>query len=391
MPEACMMCFIRLQEKPQEQKINMNQFLSFIKKEFYHILRDQRTILILLVMPIVQIILFGFAITTEVRNTQVAVFDPSKDVSTQRIKEQFQASPYFTIAEELASPDQINDVFKHGKINLVIVFSENFADNLLRTGEAAIQLITDGTEPNQASTLTGYASSILNSYQQQLLEQHQISFQIVPEVKMLYNPQLKSAYNFVPGVMGMVLILICAMMTSIAIVREKEMGTMEVLLSSPLKPIYIILAKAVPYFALSVLNLATILLLAVYVLDVPVAGSLFWLILISLLFIFLALSLGLLISTLVNSQIAAMLVSGMALMMPIMLLSGMMFPIESMPPVLQWISSVVPARWYIEAVKKLMIQGVEVQYVVKEFFILTAMAIGIMLVSLRNFKIRLNH
>jgi ABC-2 type transport system permease protein len=342
-------------------------------------------------MPIVQIILFGFAITTEVRNTQVAVFDPSKDVSTQRIKEQFQASPYFTIAEELASPDQINDVFKHGKINLVIVFSENFADNLLRTGEAAIQLITDGTEPNQASTLTGYASSILNSYQQQLLEQHQISFQIVPEVKMLYNPQLKSAYNFVPGVMGMVLILICAMMTSIAIVREKEMGTMEVLLSSPLKPIYIILAKAVPYFALSVLNLATILLLAVYVLDVPVAGSLFWLILISLLFIFLALSLGLLISTLVNSQIAAMLVSGMALMMPIMLLSGMMFPIESMPPVLQWISSVVPARWYIEAVKKLMIQGVEVQYVVKEFFILTAMAIGIMLVSLRNFKIRLNH
>jgi ABC-2 type transport system permease protein len=207
---------------------------------------------------------------------------------------------------------------------------------------------------------------------------------------MLYNPQLKGAYNFVPGVMGLVLILICAMMTSIAIVREKEMGTMEVLLSSPLKPIYIILAKAVPYFVLSIFNLITILLLAVFVLGVPIAGSLFWLIAISLVFIFLALSLGLLISTIVDSQMAAMLISGMALMMPIMLLSGMVFPIDSMPKILQWISSVVPARWYIEAVKKLMIQGVEVQFVMKEFLILSAMAIGLILVSLKNFKPRLN-
>ncbi|MCL1937291.1 MAG: ABC transporter permease [Candidatus Azobacteroides sp.] len=368
----------------------MNEFLSFIKKEFYHIFRDQRTILILLVMPVVQIILFGFAITTEVKNTQVALFDPSKDVATQYIKDKFQASEYFTIVEELTTPNQINEVFKYGKVGLVIVFSEDFADNLLHTGEAAIQLITDGTEPNQASMLTGYASGILSLYQQELMEQYHAPFQIVSEIRMLYNPQLKSAYNFVPGVMGMVLILICAMMTSIAIVREKEMGTMEVLLSSPLKPIYIILAKAVPYFSLSIFNLATILLLAVFVFNVPVAGNLFWLILLSLLFIFLALSLGLLISTLVDSQLAAMLISGMALMMPIMLLSGLVFPIESMPEILQWISAIVPARWYIEAVKKLMIQGVEVRYVTKEFLILAVMAVGLMLISLKNFKTRLN-
>lgn len=368
----------------------MKQFISFVNKEFYHIFRDKRTMLILLVMPVVQILLFGFAITTEVKNVRIAVFDPSKDASTQHIKERFQASDYFTIAEELSNPDQINDVFKSGKIDMVVVFSENFADNLLHKGTAAVQLVADGTEPNQAATLTGYASGILGSYQQELMEQYKVPFQITADIKMLYNPQSKSAYNFVPGVMGLILILICAMMTSIAIVREKEMGTMEILLSSPMKPIYIILAKAVPYFTLSVANLVTILLLSVYVLDVPIAGSLFWLVVVSLVFIFLALALGLLISTLVNTQMAAMLASGMGLMMPVMLLSGMMFPVESMPEILQWISSIIPARWYIEAVKKIMIQGVEIRFVVKELIILTAMATGLLLFSLKKFKTRLN-
>ena len=345
--------------------------------------------LILLVMPIVQIILFGFAISTEIKNAPIAVFDPSKDASTQQIKKQLQASSYFTIIEELSDYRQINDAFKNGKISMVVVFSENFAENLLHTGDAAIQLVADGTEPNQASMLTGYASSIIGAYQQKLMAQHKIPFQIVPEIRMLYNPQMKGAYNFVPGVMGLILILICAMMTSIAIVREKEMGTMEVLLTSPLKPIYIILAKVVPYFSLSVVNLITILLLSVYVLGVPVAGSLFWLVVISLLFILLALSLGLLISTVVKTQVAAMLASGMLLMLPIMLLSGMLFPIESMPKILQWISSIVPARWYIEAVRKLMIQGVDVVFVIKEFLIIGGMTVFFVVVSLKKFKTRL--
>ncbi len=368
----------------------MKQFITFVKKEFDHIFRDKRTILILLVMPVVQILLFGFAITTEVKNTQTAIFDPSKDAATKLIAERFRASEYFTIAEELTTPDQINDVFKRGKINLVVVFSENFADNLLKNGEAAVQLIADGTDPNQASMLTGYASGILSSYQQELMERYNAPFRIVPEIRMLYNPQSKSAYNFVPGVMGMVLMLICAMMTSIAIVREKETGTMEILLSSPMRPIYIILAKAVPYFVLTVVNLATILVLSVYVLDVPVAGNLFWLALISLMFIFVGLALGLFISTLVNTQMAAMLASGMGLMMPVMLLSGMMFPVESMPRALQWISAIVPARWYIEAVKKIMIQGVEARFVVKELVIIGTMAVGFVILALRNFKTRLN-
>ncbi len=347
--------------------------------------------LILIGMPIVQMLLFGFAITTEVKNTQVAVFDPSKDVSTRLIKERFQASKYFTVVEELTDIEQINNVFHSGKIGLVIVFGEQFADNLMQTGEASVQLITDGTEPNQATLITGYATSILSAYAQELALQGGMPYQILPEVRMLYNPQSESAYNFVPGVMGMILMLVCAMMTSIAIVREKETGTMEVLLASPMKPFCIILAKAIPYLALSALNLATILLLSVFVLQVPIAGNLLLLVSVSLLFIFLALSLGLLFSNVVNTQMAAMLASGMGLMMPVMLLSGLMFPIESMPKILQWVSAVVPARWYIVAVKKIMIQGVELRFVVKEIVILVFMTCVLLAISLKNFKKRLSY
>ncbi len=368
----------------------MRQFLAFVKKEFRHILRDRRTLLILLGMPIAQILLFGFAITTEVKNTRVAVFDPTPSVETRRITERIDASSYFTVAEWLTSPEQINDIFKYGRIGLVLVFSDNFENDLLNSsGEAAIQLIADGTDPNQALMLTGYATGILTSYQQELLTESGIAMQIVPEVKMLYNPQGKSAYNFVPGVMGLILMIICAMMTAIAIVREKEMGTMEVLLASPVQPLYIILSKAVPYFVLSIANLATILLLSVFVLGVPIAGSLVWLTVVSMIFIVAALALGLLISTLVSTQMAAMLASGMGLMMPTMLLSGLIFPIESMPGVLQGLSCVVPARWYIEAVKKVMIQGVEIQFVLREIAVLLGMALVFIAVSLKKFKTRL--
>ncbi len=367
----------------------MKQFLSFVKKEFYHIFRDRRTMLILLAMPIIQIILFGFAITTEVKNAQVAVFDASNDISTTRIIEQLQASEYFKVTQLLKNPDDINDIFKAGKINMVIVFGENFNENLLHTGDASLQLIADGTDPNQAGMLTNYASSIIASYQQELMREYNIPMQIISEIRMLYNPQMKSAFYFVPGVMGLILMLICAMMTSISIVREKETGTMEILLASPIKPIYIILAKTIPYLLISIVNLISILLLSVFVLGVPVSGSLFWLAFFSFIFILVTLSLGMLISTLVSSQVAAMLIAGMGLMMPTMILSGMIFPIESMPPVLQWISNIIPARWYISSVKKFMIEGVPVIYALKELAVMAGMAFLLITVSLKNFKIRL--
>ena len=367
----------------------MRQFLTFVKKEFYHIFRDVRTMMILLAMPIIQIVLFGFAITTEVKNAKIAIFDPSKDISTQQLINRIETSEYFDVAQYLNKPAEINKVFKDGSIGLAIVFSERFNETLSHTGKAQIQILADATDPNTATTLTNYVSAIIGSYQRDLMEEMNVPYQIVPEIKLLYNPQMKGAYNFVPGVLGLILMLICAMMTSIAIVREKEMGTMEVLLVSPLKPIFIILAKAVPYFVLSCVNLATILLLSVFVLDVPIAGSLISLILVAMVFILVSLSLGLLVSTITETQMAAMLVSGMVFMMPVMLLSGMIFPTENMPVILQWLSNIIPAKWFIAAMKNIMIKGVSIVSVWKEVLILCFMALVLIAVSLKKFKIRL--
>jgi ABC-2 type transport system permease protein len=369
----------------------MKQFISFVKKEFYHILRDRRTVLILLVMPAVQIILFGFAISNEVKNTRIATLDLSKDVATRQIVERMTASGYFTLVEELHNPDDIEKTLQRGDASLIVVFDGNFRENLLHTGEAAVQLIADASDPNQATVFAGHASSIINRWVMENAGHNSHPIPVVDcQLKMLYNPQMKGAYNFVPGVMGLVLMLICAMMTSISIVREKETGTMELLLVSPVKPACIILAKITPYFALSMVNLTTILLLSVFVLGVPVAGSLVLLTLLSLLFTLVTLSLGLLISTIVRTQVAAMLISGMALMMPTMILSGMIFPIESMPEILQWISCILPVRWYIEAVRAIMIQGVDFIFVIKEFVILSVMAAVLLGVSMKKFSVRLD-
>ncbi|MDR0567429.1 MAG: ABC transporter permease [Prevotellaceae bacterium] len=360
--------------------------LPLVKKEFWHIFRDARSMLILLVMPVAQIILFGFAITNEVKNAQVAVFDPSKDAVTTRITERLHASRYFDVARRLGSAAEANDVFREGGASLAVIFSESFGESTSRTGEATVQLIADATDPNQAATLTAYASSIIADCRQELLAESSIPIRVKAQVNMLYNPQLLGAYNFVPGVMGMILILICAMMTALSVVREKETGSMEALLVSPVRPLALVFSKLVPYFALSVVNLATILLLSVFVLHVPVSGSLPALTMLSLLYILVSLALGMLISTVVATQVAALLASSMVLMLPVMLLSGMIFPVENMPPILQWISCIVPARWYIAGVKKLMIEGLPIASSLTEIAILSLMAAAFMAASLKKLK-----
>ena len=339
--------------------------------------------MILLGMPVLQIILFGFAITTELNHSRVAVLDPSKDAVTTRITERIDENRYFSVVKELSSASDIETVFRHDEADIVVAFTPDFDANL-STGEAGIQLVVDATDPNTGNMMAGYVQGIVG----QALQSGTQSSPIV-QTHLLFNPQMKSAYNFVPGVMGLILMLICAMMTSISIVREKETGTMEVLLVSPIRPIFIILAKAVPYLVLSCVNLITILLLSVYVLHVPVEGSLWTLSFLSLLLIAVALSLGLLISCVVHILVSAIFVSCIGLMMPVMLLSGMIFPIESMPAVLQWISNIIPARWYIQAVKKVMIEGLGMAAVWHEALILSGMAALLIGLSLKKFKERL--
>lgn len=367
----------------------MKQFLVFIRKEYYHISRDTWTMVILLLLPIVMLVLFGFMMSTEVKNTKFAIYDPSRDVATQGITNKLAMSTYFSFSGYLDSPDQIEKVFRNGDIGLVVVFGERMYENMMHTGDAQLQLVADGSDPNTASTLTMYATSLIVQYQQELTGDLKIPYRITPEVKFLYNPTLKGSYNFVPGVMGMILMLICAMMTSVSIAREKELGTMEVLLVSPMRPVQIILSKVVPYFFISIINLATILLVSVFVLGMPINGSLCLLIFVSLLFIFVSLALGLLISSAVDKQMVALLVSALVLILPVMMLSGMMFPIENMPAVLRWLSELIPAKWYMIAIKKIMIQGLGFSSVIKEIAVLSAMALLLITASIKRFKYRL--
>lgn len=367
----------------------MKLFLAFITKEFKHILRDTRTLIILFGMPIVQIILFGFALTNEVKDSKIGILDYAKDQASQQIINELDASRYFDIEDNFTKPSQIHQAFKEGKIRLAIVFPANFGQSLLHQNSTSVQLIADASDPNTASTVVNYASSILKSYQDEVLGQQALPYTIQPEIRMLYNPQLKGAYNFVPGVMAMILLLISAMMTSIAIVREKELGTMEVLLVSPVPPILVIITKAIPYVLLSFINVSTILLLSVNLLDVPIQGSLLLLLGESMLFIFAALALGLFISTITNSQQVAMLASLMVLLLPTLIFSGFMFPIENMPKPMQFISNLIPSKWYFFIVRDVMIKGLGFESVLKESLILVAMTIGFVLIALKNYKTRL--
>jgi len=368
----------------------MKQFLVFVRKEFYHVFRDRKTLLMLFGLPIAQIVLFGFALTNEIKNSKIVIADYAHDAASRQLIDKIEASNYFEIGRTLMDHSQIESAFRQGKIKIALVFPANFNNDLLHLNKAQVQVIADASDPNTASTLTNYINSIVMDYQQALMGSNgSLPYQVKPEVRMLYNPELKGAPNFVPGVMALVLMLICVMMTSVSIVKEKEKGTMEVLLVSPFKPILVLFSKAIPYLIISLVNVTIILLLSVFLLDLPINGSVLLLFAESMLLIITALSLGLLISTITDSQQTAMLASMMGMLLPTMLFAGFMFPIENMPLPLQIISNVVPAKWYYIIVKSIMIKGLGFSAIWKETLILAGMAVLLLFISLRKFKIRL--
>ncbi len=358
----------------------MSTFLSFALKETRHILRDTRTVLILFGMPLVMMLLFGFAISNDIQNVRVALVASSVDAATQRIADRINASEYFAVTHVVGSPSEAERLIRSRKADMAVVFSPNFA-NHAHDNTAVVQVITDAAEPN--------TSVQQSSYLQQVAQAGVAGASSPVDLRLLYNPQMRSAYNFVPGIMGLLLMIICAMMTAVSIVREKERGTMEVLLVSPVRSLMVIVAKAVPYFVLSMLILVCILLLSTFVLDVPVAGGVFWIFLVSLLYILMALSLGLLISVVAQTQLVAILVSAMVLLLPSILLSGMIYPVESMPAILQWVSQIIPAKWYISAMRKLMIMGLGVGMIWREIAVLAGITCLLLVVALSKFKNRL--
>lgn len=367
----------------------MKQFLVFVKKEFYHVLRDRRTLLILFGMPVVQILLFGFALSNEVKDSKIIVVDYAKDMASRQLIDRIQASQYFDIQPSVMNHSQILSSFREGKIRAAVVFPVNFNGELLHGNKAPLQIITDASDPNTANLIANYLTAIIRDQQAEWNETVSIPYQIITETRMLYNPQLKSAHNFVPGVMALVLMLVSVMMTAISIVKEKETGTMEILLVSPFKPILVILAKAFPYLALSLINVIAILLLSVFVLDIPIRGSVWLLFMESTLFIITCLALGILISIRTNSQQVAMLISLMGMLLPTMMFSGFMFPIENMPYAFQVISNIIPSKWFYIIAKSIMIKGLGFSAIWKETLILAGMTLLLLGISIKSFKIRL--
>ncbi|PQJ69059.1 ABC transporter permease [Polaribacter butkevichii] len=367
----------------------MKRFIGFIKKEFYHIFRDKRSLFILFGMPIAQIMLFGFAITNEINNVDIAILDHSKDATTEEIIHKIAASKYFSIKQIIEKEADIEPIFKKGHVKAVLNFEKDFSKNLRKENKATIQIITDATDPNTANTISNFVNAILQKYQKELNKDITIAYQIVPETRMVYNPELKSVYMFVPGVMTIILMLVSAMMTSISITKEKELGTMEILLVSPLKPFQVIIGKVFPYIFLSIINAIVIVLLSIFIFKMPVQGSFLLLGLESVLFIISALALGILISTISATQQTAMMISLMGLMLPVILLSGFIFPITSMPLPLQIISNIIPAKWFIIIIKGIMLKGVGIEYVWKETLILLGMTVFFIALSVKKYKIRL--
>ena len=367
----------------------MKRFFGFVKKEFLHIFRDVRTIIILFGIPVVQLLLFGTVITNEMKNAHIAIYDQSKDEVTQEITAKLLSSGYFLLDRQLESTGDVEAIFRKGKVKEVLVFGQNFAETLEREGRANVHVMTDASDPNTSKLLAGYTTGIINDYLLKEMGELKMPLQIKTEVRMVYNEELKSVFMFVPGIMAMILMLISAMMTSISITREKEMGTMEILLVSPLRPVQIILGKVAPYLALSVINAAVIVLIGYFVFGVPVNGS--WVLLMaeSILFIMMALCLGILISSVAKTQMVAMFISLIALMLPTILLSGFIFPVSNMPEPLQVLSLIMPPRWFIVILKNIMLKGTGFLYIWKETLILTGMAVIFISVAVKKFKVRL--
>lgn len=367
----------------------MEKFLAFAKKEFTQISRDKRTLAILFLLPVILVMLFGFAITNDIKNARIAVFDSAKDKLSQGIIERLRTSEYFEIYENLSSIDDANKILKKGYVKAVVVFPELLASRAAHDGSAQIKIILDAIDPNESTNLAAYIEAIATQECAEKFGVYNEIPQVIVNPNMLYNPQLKSAYNFVPGVMGLILFLICTLMTSVGIVREKEMGNMEILLVSPVKPIYVIISKAAPYFVLSLAIVCIAIFLARFVLDVPVRGSFLLLFGVSALYTLLALIVGIMVSTFSNTQQTAMFVSSSIFMLPTVLLSGMVFPVENMPKILQYFSYIVPAKWYISSLRDIMLKGAGIELIVPNILIMVFMVFVFAALSLVKFKIRL--
>jgi ABC-2 type transport system permease protein len=368
----------------------MKRYWGFVIKEFYHIFRDFRTLLILFGIPVAQILIFGFVVSNDIRNIKISILDYAQDETSQKITSRILSGGYFELHSYLSDYKEIEPAFRTGNVKEVIIFEPGFSQNLGKTGTASLRIVSDASDANTGRLIANYTQGIIVTYlQETAAENGTVPYTIDSRSRMYFNQGMKGVYMFVPGTMAMILMLISALMTSISITREKEMGTMEVLLVSPLKPVQIIFGKVTPYIGLAFINAIMILILGVFVFKLPIIGSMVLLLLETILFITLALSLGIFISTVAKNQQVAMFISMLALMLPTILLSGFIFPVENMPVILQWLSAIMPPRWFIIILKNIMLKGTGIMFIWKETLILMGMTLVFIGLSIKRFKIRL--
>ena len=363
----------------------MRTFLVFVLKEFLHISRDTRTMLILIVLPIAQLLLFGYALNTDVTNLKVAIVNQDKGTFSHKLEQAIVHNPYFLFQSHYNDLAQIDPALRRGAIDLAVIIPPGLERNRQSGLGAKISVRVNAGNPNMGTIASGYIQSIVGGLLQESSRQA-MPFGIRVEQRMLFNSALNSAYHFVPGVMGLVLIIICSIMTSVSIVREKETGSMEVLLASPLNSYTMMLAKMVPYLVISMVNLASFLIVSTFLLGVPIRGDLLPLCTLSLSYILLALAIGLFVSTVATDQAAAIMIAGIGMMLPTLVLSGMIFPLANMPTLLQWLAQIVPAKWYVDGVRRIMIQGSGWSVIWLHHTVLLGMAT--LLASLSIFKLK---
>ena len=367
----------------------MTALLGLLRKEVYHILRDRRTLIVIVALPVLQVIIFGYAIRTDVDHVRLAIVDPTPDPVTLALRARFGAARVFETVAVARRAEPLEELFKRGTAQVAVVFDAGFADRLARGLPAGLQIIADATEPNTGSIVAAYANAVVQGYEQDTLPPA-AAVRIVPSVRMRFNPTRESSNLFVPGLMAFVLTIVSSLMTAISLTREKETGTMEALLVSPLRPWQIIVGKVAPYLVVGFASVVGVILEARLVFHVPLRGSVTLLLAEGLLFILVSLSLGILISARTSSQRVAMIAALVGTMLPTMLLSGFIFPIESMPWPLRAISAVVPARWFVLVARSIMLKGVGLSYLWQPSLVLLVMAVVLLTASTRAFHERLD-
>ena len=366
----------------------MNALWALLRKEGYHIRRDRRTLAVIVVLPVLQVLLFGYAISTDVNHVRLAIVDPAPDEATLALRDRFAAAGVFDTVAVVPRTRDLEPLFQEGRAQEALVFDSGFAADLSRGTGGRLLIVTDATEPNSGSAFQYYAMGVIDGYRRELTGRGP-AIAIVPESRMRFNPTRESSNLFVPGLMAFVLTIISSLMTAISLTREKETGTMEALLVSPLRPWQIIVGKVAPYLGIGFFSVMAIIGAARLVFHVPLRGSLPLLLAEGILFILVSLSLGILISARTSSQRVAMLGALAGTMLPNMLLSGFIFPLESMPLLLQWVSNVVPGRWFVAIARSIMLKGTGLDYLWRETLVLAAMALTLLVASARSFKARL--